>query len=417
LAILVTSRAYSRVTRHALVSAAIFALAAVSIVRPAAADQADTINFTLNDTMRYDANVFRTPDYVGPQPGRTTKGDHINVMTAGFKVDKPYAQQRLQLDATKSITRYNTFSTLNSDALNYRGAWLWTLTPHLTGVLSIDRAQAQIPFTDISGTQRNVRTTENRNLTIDGWVSGGWHLLGGLGHAESSTEQTVLSTPSYQADRFEGGVRYVAASGNTISFTQRSIKSETINLQLDPVNLIETNYRDTESELKGTWKPSGNSSFSGTLTQKKRSNDHFSQRDFSGTAGELGYAWTPTGKLTFNLAARRTILPYAAYGNTVQNSTYQVNDTLSLGSVWQIDAKFTAHINLTRMHSDFLGPVFAVTAPARSDDYRSALIGLSWAPIRLLTLNASLQRDSRDSNNASFQYTDTIGMVSASVTF
>jgi exopolysaccharide biosynthesis operon protein EpsL len=404
--------------RHRILPAALLVFAAAEVFAPPAyADQFDTVNLVLSDTLTYDANVFRTPDSVGPQPGFSTKADHINLISAGIKIDKPYAQQRFQFDVTKTLTRYNNFSYLDADALNYRGAWLWALTPRITGTLSTDRAQAQLPFAVNGGTQRNVRTTNNRNFTIDGWVTGGWHLLAGVGQSESSTEQAVLSTPSYRSHRIEGGLRYVATSGNSLTFTQRSIPAELINQPLDPVNFIDTNYRDTESELKGSWKPSGHSSFDGSLTRKARYNDHFSQRDFSGTAGELRYTWTPTGKLTFNLAATRNILPYAAFGNTLENSSYRVDQTLSLGSEWKVDAKITVRLNLNRTISDYGGPVFAVTGPARSDDFRVARLAAEWAPARFVTLTASVERDRRTSNVSSFEYSDTIATIAASLTF
>lgn len=405
------------IVRRGFVLATVCALAAAFLAQPAVADQYDTLNVSAGSSLTYDANVFRTPDSTGPLPGFSTKSDYSNVNHVGLRIDKPYAQQRFQFDVTKTITRYKTFSFLNSDALNYRGAWLWALTPHLTGTLSADRTQAQIPFTEIGGAQRNVRTTNNRNFNLDGWVSGGWHLLAGVGQTESTTEQTVLSLPSYRSHHVEAGLRYAAASGNSITFMQRSIPAELINQPLDPVNLIDTNYRDTESELKVNWKPSGKSSFDGSLTRKERRNEHFAQRDYSGTAGELRYVWTPTGKLQFNLAAGRNILPYVAFGNTIENSTYKVDQTLSLGSVWQVDAKIAVHLNFTRTLSDYRGPVFAITGPARNDDFRIARLGVDWALARYLSLSASLERDRRSSNVARFEFSDTLATVGASLTF
>ena len=405
------------IARRGFVPAAVYVLAAAFLAQSAVADQYDTLNLVMSDSLTYDANVFRTPDSIGPQPGFSTKSDNINVSNVGLRINKPYAQQRFQFDATKSMTRYKTFSFLDSEALNYRGAWLWALTPHLTGTLSTDRAQSQIPFTQIGGTQSNVRTTNSRNFNLDGWVSGAWHLLAGVGQTESKTEQAILSLPSSRSNRVEAGLRYAAASGNSVTFTQRSITADVINQPLDPVNLIDTNYRDTESELKVNWKPSGHSTIDSSLTRKERRNEHFAQRDFSGYAGELRYGWTPTGKLQFNLVASRTILPYAAFGNTIQNSTYQVNQALSLGSVWQVHAKTAVRLNFVRTLSDYRGPVFAVTGPAQHDDFRSAQLGVDWAVTRYLSLSASLQRDRRSSNVARLEFTDTVATVSAALTF
>jgi exopolysaccharide biosynthesis operon protein EpsL len=417
LAILVNPVAAVRNFRSRLIAIAVCAVAPLCVPPLAAADQFDTLNLVMSDTLTFDANVFRTPDSAGPQPGFTSKADRINLITVQLKLDKSYALQRLQFDVSKSLTRYNAFSFLDTEALNYRGAWLWSLTPRLTGTLSADRAQAQIPFTQIGGTQRNVRTTNNRNLSVDGWVAGGWHLLAGVGQSESTTEQTVLSTPSSRSHRVEGGLRYVAASGNSITFMQRAMPSELVNQPLDPVNLIDTNYSDIESELKAAWKPTGRSSIDASLTRKARRNDHFTQRDFSGMAGELRYTWTPTGKLQVNLAANRNISPYAAFGNTIENSTYRVDQTYTLGTDWNVAAKIAVHLNVTRSTSDYGGPVFAVTAPARNDEFRSVRLSFDWTATRNASLNFSLERDRRTSNVARFEFSDTLAIIGATLNF
>jgi exopolysaccharide biosynthesis operon protein EpsL len=417
LAVLVNPAAAVRNLRRRLIIIAACAVVPACLPPLAIADQFDTLNLIMSDTLTFDANVFRTPDSSGPQPGFTSKADRINVITVQLKLDKSYALQRLQFDVSKSLTRYNSFSFLDAEALNYRGAWLWSLTPRLTGTLSADRSQAQIPFAQIGGTQRNVRTTNNRNLSLDGWVSGGWHLMAGVGQSESTTEQTLLSTPSYRNHRVEGGLRYVAASGNSISFMQRVIPTELVNQPLDPVNLIDTNYSDIESELKAAWKPTGRSSIDASLTRKSRRNDHFAQRDFSGMAGELRYAWTPTGKLQVNIIASRTISPYAAFGNTLENSTYRVDQTYSLGTDWNVAAKVAAHLTVTHTVSDFGGPVFVVTSPARNDDFRSVRLAFDWTATRNASLNFSVERDRRTSNVARFEFSDTVAIVGAALNF
>ncbi len=400
-----------------LLSRGVCAAAALLFAAPACADEFDALNFVLGQSITYDANIFRAPDISAPQPGYNSKGDRVDATSAGFKINKPYAQQRFQADYTQTTTRYNTFGFLNSDATNYRAAWLWALTPHLTGTLSKDSSQSQVSFAQAGGTQKNLRTTSNRTVSVDGWLSGGWHLLGGLTESEAKTEQLNLSAPSYDSRRIETGVRYEAASANSISLTRRSTPSETINQTLDPVNLIETNYRDVESELKTHWKPSGNSTFDATLNRKQRINEHFSQRDFAATTGELRYGWTPTGKLQFNLSASRNISPFIAFGNTIQNSSYVIDNTLLLGAVLQSDAKVSLSANLTRKLSNYGGPVFAVTGPPRQDEFRSLQVGLNWTPLRALTLSASFEHDRRDSSVLGFQFTDNVATFNASATF
>jgi exopolysaccharide biosynthesis operon protein EpsL len=325
--------------------------------------------------------------------------------------------QRFQASVVDTITRYSKFDSLNSDALNYSTAWLWAVTPHLTGTLSADRTQSQVPFALAGGTQRNLLTTNNRNFTLDFTVSGAWHLLGGMGHSEVNTEIPTLTIPSSTSDRAEAGLRYVSRAGNSVTFLHRWIPANLTQQPLDPINLIDTNYRDTESELRGSWTLTGKSTVEARAVHKERVNLHFTQRNFSGVAGDLRYIWTPTGKTRLTLALTRDVLPYSAFGNTIENSTYRVDNTLSLLAAWQATAKITVIGNVGRTDSDFRGPVFPLTQPPREDTLTTASLSANWAIARTVSLNALLQHDQRSSNTPAFQFRNNLFLMGASLQF
>src|SRR2546425_941976 len=127
-------------------------------------------------SVTWDSNVFRLPDSLaGLAPNG--KSDRISAMYVGLRIDKPYAQQRVLLDATSTAYRHDRFSYLDFDALDYRGAWQWHLTPRVSGVLSAERSQSLVNYADFRNiTQRNVRTAENRRASADWLMFGGWHL-------------------------------------------------------------------------------------------------------------------------------------------------------------------------------------------------------------------------------------------------
>src|SRR5678815_1554108 len=163
------------IARRGLVPSIVCAVAAAFLAQSAVADEGDTLNVTAAVTRTYSDNVFSVPDTSPKQ------SDFNNVYTVGVRIDKPYSLQRFQLSATNTRVRYDTVPNADFDSRNYRAAWLWALTPHLTGTLSDDRVQSQIPFSLIGGTQLNQSTSENRNFTLDGWVGGAWHVLAGYG--------------------------------------------------------------------------------------------------------------------------------------------------------------------------------------------------------------------------------------------
>ena len=381
---------------------------------PAAADEYDPVNVLLGGSVVHDANVFRLPGFVDPQlvVGKSTKSDLIGVLYAGLLIDQPYRQQRFQLSLTESRYRYQNFSFLDFDALNYRGVWLWHLSPRVSGTLSAEHKEALVPFADFRVFQRNVRATDNRVFNLDAWVFGGWHLLLGASQYEQKNEQPFLAEADYRLAGIDAGIRYVARSGNSASLIRRAREGDYLNRIIDPATLFDNAFRQDDTELRAIWAVTGKSALNGRLTWLERRHENFPQRDFSGTAGELAYVWTPTGKLRLDFSARRDIRawwePFASY---------RVDDTLAFTPAWAVTAKTAVRARLERTTSDFRGPVFTPLGPLRSDTVRSAQLSADWAPLRSVSLSASVQRLDRSSNNAGVEFTTTIATVSASLKF
>ncbi len=142
-----------------------------------------------------------------------------------------------------------------------------------------------------------------------------------MGNPTRRPSKRFWASPSFQNRRIEGGLRYVAESGNSITFMQRSIPADLINQALDPNNLIDTNYTDTESDLKVSWKNGGKSTLDGNVTYK---NAHERALCRSAILPAPPASFVTGGRrpasCSSTLAAVRTFLPYFAYGNTIENS-------------------------------------------------------------------------------------------------
>jgi len=408
---------FSWIVRHrSSIRKAALGLLAGMLVQSAAAQEALPLKLAvvLGGSVMWDANVFRLPGSVDPllALGKPNKDDRISTTYVGLRIDKSFAQQRFQLDVTETTTRYNNFTFLDFDALDYRGAWLWHLTPRLSGALSTEHRQALVPFADFRGFQRNISNTDRRNFNLDGWLAGGWHLLLGVFDSETKYSQVFLPQTSSRSRGADAGLRYIAASGSSVTATRRSSKGTTINQPLDPVNFIDDGFRIQESELQSTWLVSGKSALNGRLAWVERSHEHFPQRDFSGMAGNFDYTWTPTAKLRLVLSARRDI---GAWWDLI--SSYSVSDTLSFTPTWQASTKTVVRMRLDCAQRDYRGPVIANPGPLRDETVCSAGLGADWTPLRYVTFSANLQRDQRSSNYSAFDFQDTIAVVSASLMF
>jgi exopolysaccharide biosynthesis operon protein EpsL len=391
--------------RRFLVCISIFAVALTAL--RAFAEQDDVFNIGAGGTVTHDSNLFRAPESAGPI------SDTIHTGYVGLSLNKPYAQQRFQLGATKTAYRYDRSSELDFDGLSYRGAWLWHLGPRISGTLAGDRSESLVRFEDTTGTRRNVRVTENRVFDFDWEIAAPWHLLFGIARSKQRSEQAIESQPDFRSAGLEIGGRYLTQSGNSITFVQRHIKGNYLNAFFDPANSTNDGFRQYESELQANWGLNARSTVTGRLARLERQNDNFAQRDFSGLAGRITYVWTPTAKMRTDFSARRDISPWQD-----AIATYRVDNVLSIEPVWELSAKIALRGRLEHVQNHFRGgAVLPANGQTRRDTANHALVGVNWLPLRSLTVEAGLERQQRASNDALARYDATIATIGASFTF
>lgn len=364
----------------------------------------DTFNFALGAGMRYDDNLFRLSG--------SEKSDTIYTTNAGIKIDKPYAQQRFQLDAGLIDNKFRSNDFLDYTAFNYRAAWLWHLTPNVSGILLADQNQVLNNFADFRNTQdKSIQTNQTRLFTIDGLIGGGVHLLGGLLDVRSRNSKTFEQVGDYRQDGFELGVKYVAPSENWISIMRREFKGDYRGRVLDPVAQLDTGFDQSETEANLGWRVTGKSEIDAKLGYVDRVHDHFSQRDYSGSVGRLLYRWTPTGKLQLNLSLTRNLFSFQEDVNS-----YFVADTFSISPIWQYSPKTTLRLKYDYSDRDYRGAIVP-TAEMRQDKVQSLLFSADWQATRTLLLTGTLQHDRRSSNIDGFDYDSNAAGINAQLLF
>ena len=355
--------------------------------RPAAALLPDRpVMVRAGGSLTYDSNLFRTPD---------ASAERYATAYVGLNIDKAYAQQRFRLDVTETAYRYDNFSHLDFEALNYLGAWNWQLGPRLGGTLSATRAESLVDYSEFRNPgQRNIRTTENFAAGADAWLWGGWHLTGGLSEVRNHYSVPFPQEGSYRASGAEGGVRWVARSDNWVAFNLRQLDGEYVDRPLDPVARLDDGFVRRETEALAAWRFTGKSSLEARAAWIDYRSDHFSERDFSGLAGRLRYFWQSTAKLAFNAVLARELEPWAEAG-----ASYRVDDRLTLGASWQAEARTVLRAEAKWGESDFRGALPGFAGTARRDQEASVLLGVQWRALRNLTLSAAAQRYRQSSND------------------
>jgi exopolysaccharide biosynthesis operon protein EpsL len=367
----------------------------------AQADSGDTLNFVLGSSLRYDDNLFRLPENQNPAAisGKSDRSERSVATYAGIRLDKAYSLQRFQLNATATAYRYQTYDQLDFTGREYTAAWLWSVTPRLTGVLAAERSERQTDFADFRGlTGENRQINESRRVQADWWATGGWHLLAGASTIDSTNDTAFTAVGSSRQDNTEYGLRYVSAADNSIALVRRDGRGEYTGRILDPTTQLDTGYDKSETELRAIWQASGKSNFDARLGHLERKHDHFPARDFSGNAGRVIYTWLPTGKLRVRLEALRDLVSFQESAHS-----YYISRYASLQPSWQVTAKTGLRLRLDMNKRDYRGPIIPVTE-LREDTIRTAQLGIDWRPWRALLLDAYVTREKRTSNLAGLDY-------------
>src|SRR6185437_2854251 len=143
---------------------------------PAAALFNDRVELYAAENVTYDSNVFRLSKSLDPQAtlGTDHKDDWISTTQLGVNVNVPYSLQRFQLSYAWLANRYQRFDQLNYNGHAGRAAWLWSITPEMTGDVGYTDTETLANFANL-GTPGIVAPT-NKDLlrTKQGFVDAVW---------------------------------------------------------------------------------------------------------------------------------------------------------------------------------------------------------------------------------------------------
>jgi exopolysaccharide biosynthesis operon protein EpsL len=392
------------------------ALASILLSLPivATADPEDTLNFAVGTGIQYEDNLFRLEDSADTDtlPGRPHRSDLLYSANAGIKIDKPYAQQRFKLDLMANENKFQNNSFLDYTGFDYSAAWIWHLTPNISGTLLTKQEQTLVNFADYRDfTQKNVQTSQVNLFSIDGLIGGGWHLLGGAMKVRARNSQTFTAVGDYVQDSVEFGGKYVSPAENWISLVQRESNGEYGGRPFDPVAQLDSGFDESETEAKLSWRLTGKSLIRGKLGYLDRKHDNFSQRDYDGVIGKLEYEWNPTGKLQLNTSIARNLYNFQEAFNS-----YYVANTLSIGPEWDVTAKTKIKLRYDYSERDYHGAIVP-TPELRHDTVQSFLLGAEWQATRTILVNASIQRDTRASNFNNLDYEANSAGITAQLLF
>lgn len=367
--------------------------------------------FTLDESLTSDSNVFRLPDGVYP-PGSSKRSDTINTQQADLSYNKFYGLQSITLDASLSHSTFNNFSYLDYNATSYKGMWAWRVSNDLSGTVGASQSQSLTNFAYFQSFTRNVYTTQNKYFNGDWWVTGPWHALFGVSQTQSNFSAVVLEQQSSRGNSTNAGISYVSEAQNTISLKEQTTQGTLYGIPLNYAGLIDNGYTENDALLDVNWALSGKSTLTGELKHLSVVHDHFSERNYSGMAGNINYFWALSDKTMVNFTAQRTFAQFlTAY------SSYYVSDDFAVSPSWLVSPKVTLRMTLDRAKYSYLGSIVPLPGVDLSNVTQTVMLAADWAPTRKIALSTSVQHTTRNAGLLLYQYVDTSLNVIAQIAF
>lgn len=384
-------------------------------VTPTWAQDSDPVKLKASYTVQTDSNLFRLPASASTMAliGKSSAAEKIETATVGLHFNTTQSLQRFELDADLVDYKYQNFSYLNFTANNYNAAWRWALTPRMAGNFTSALHETLNSFSDYQGYRvRNQRSEANTRLDTIYKLDGPWRLLGGVAQSKQVNQQALVAGGDFSSTSADFGIRHAFASGNAITYTTKIANGSYLNRVLPSVGLFDDSFKQIDNDLRLHWAPGGNSTADIHLTHVQRTHPNYDQRNFSGFNTDVHVNWAITGKSV--LGARYT---HELGTHATANSNYSQTDRITLGPVWNISPTTQVRMHHTWAQIDYLGSPTAMASKQRRDITRDTALTFSWQPYQLLMINASLQRQTRGSNQASLDYDSNIATLAAHLSY
>jgi hypothetical protein len=313
--------------------------------------------------------------------------------------------QRLNFEYTIRNNAYQNFSTLDSVNNNYKGSWVWSMTPKLTGTLSTLRTESALGFGDATFSAADkppILTNEIQSFLMDWAPQGGVHFIGGFTRTVSFNTGNFAPFRGFTLNAIDLGVKYAFASGSEVTVMQHHRQGEFANIN---PSLPQT-FSENETEAKFNWRVSAKSSANMRVGFVARDHDQFTSKNYEGWVGDASLSWTPTSKLRLTAAADSSLNVYQSL-----LANYARINSLSFTPTYACTNKILVSGNASISERSVVGGI------NETDTIENASLGLEWMPRRYVSFGAKVQKMSRTSNIANRDFTDFMTILTANVNF
>ena len=384
-------------------------VALLSGAAPFAHAESDPYYLGISQSLGHNSNVYRINGNEVPDKFATTS------LNLGF--DQPIGRQRVFANASVRATRYEDITILNNTGYGLSAGLDWSTIERLSGALgvSLNRSLANYATSgdqlQVPQNKKNEETSGQANLRVQYGLASLLSLNASLSHSEISYSAIEYARSEVRQNAGSLGLTYRPSGLLTLGTAYRVTKGEYPNILL-PSGAAE-NFDRKDLDLTATWVASGLSTVNARLSYGKSTYDTFTKRDTKGATGSLGWAWQPTGKLSFNTTlSRDTGTETSLYalannqGTAVGDNSVSTN-AFALGAGYEVTSKIRVNLGSRYAKRKLVNDINNTEG---RDTVTSVTLGATYALSRAWQMGCNAGQDTgkpTDSTGVSSKYTTT----------
>lgn len=356
------------------------------------AQVSDTLTPFASAVVSYDDNLLRQDLSV---TGSNGASDTYRSAVVGIGLDRPISRQRLTGNVRATKVTFNRFGELDYTGKDALLDLDWRLARTLSGHVGASYSQALASFADFQVAARNLRVQKKQYGNVAWRLHPSWQLRAGY-----TSEDFDFDLPSQQFNNrtektVETGFDYLAPSNSTVGLLARQIKGKYPTQALNNGVFIDNGFTQDEVKLNVFWNVSGISQVIFVGGWARREVNSSSLRNNSGTNGRLIYNWNKFSSLQLTgMVWREFGAAEGVFVNTALATGQSVN------AKWSATAKIEVNASYRKEKRDFKPLQGVVNLTGLTDDTKTANLGVTYKPLRNLSLGLTAFHTERDGSVA-----------------
>jgi hypothetical protein len=381
---------------------------------PITRESPNSFEFLIADRFNYDDNIYRLPpsiDVTSVAGPSATRSDSFNSLTLGGNGRWFSDIQAVALNFRADDNRFIRNGSLDNVSGKGNLEWDWRLATHWSGQLGVSYLRELSDFANTGFYARDIVQREDYFGNVRYQIGPQWAVYGGFIGANTSHTAEPEQQFDFRSSAGNAGIELATSSSNTVALDYRY--TDATFPQGSPVNgaTFNSNYKEDTAQILVKYVFSAATELDLGGGYLKRDYPESAFASFSGDIWNVALQWEPTDQLQWVLKGWRRL---AAYIDAESN--YFVSKGVSLTPTWIATQTLKLSLTISRENHDYIGSSpSAITFVSRRDQLTSARGGLIYAPKDTLLFNLTCRYDKRNTNQAIFQFNDTL--ATASVTY